>query len=88
MGTITLSLPDALKEKIAKVEWVNWSSVARTAFEEKLEDIKALESKKRLERVKQLVAKSTFTEEDADEMGRKISESLHKRYRERFPGLR
>ena len=74
MGTITLSLPDALKEEMSKVDWVNWSSIARAAFEERLSDVKALESRKR--RLEELKALSESPEEKAMvewsvELGRK-----------------
>ena len=42
MGTITLSVPDVLKFKMDKIDWVNWSSVARRAFVETLIDVREL----------------------------------------------
>lgn len=46
MGTITLSVPDELKTKMDKIDWINWSSIARHAFSGTLNDIKELELKK------------------------------------------
>ena len=46
MGTITLSVPDKLKGRMNKVDWINWSSVARHAFSGLLEDVKELEMRK------------------------------------------
>ena len=74
MGTITLSLPDALKEEMSKVDWVNWSSIARAAFEERLSDVRAVELRKR--RLEELKALSESPEEKAMvewsvELGRK-----------------
>jgi len=43
MGTITLSVPDKLKAKMGKLDWINWSSVARHAFSRTLNDAKELE---------------------------------------------
>lgn len=43
MGTITLSVPDKLKLKMNKLDWINWSSVARHAFSKTLNDAKELE---------------------------------------------
>jgi metal-responsive CopG/Arc/MetJ family transcriptional regulator len=43
MGTITLSLPEKLKQTMDCVDWINWSSVARRAFVETLKDIRELE---------------------------------------------
>lgn len=47
MGTITLSVPDKLKSKMDKLDWVNWSSVARRAFSETLHDAMEMESRKK-----------------------------------------
>ena len=78
MGTITLSVPDKLKERMSKTDWINWSSVARRAFSEVLEDLKELESKKKLDRFAGIVSKSAFTEEDADILSDKVKASMHK----------
>lgn len=43
MATITLSVPDNLKKRMEHVEWINWSSVARKAFADKLCDVEELE---------------------------------------------
>ncbi len=48
MGTITLSVPDKLKVEMDKTDFINWSSVARRAFAETLEDVKELELKKKI----------------------------------------
>ena len=42
MRTITLSVPDTLKSRMDKTDWINWSSVARRAFAETLIDVKEL----------------------------------------------
>ena len=78
MGTITLSVPDKLKEKMSKTDWINWSSVARHAFAEALEDIKELESKRKRDKFMKIVSKSAFTEEDADMLSGKVKASMHK----------
>ena len=54
MGTITLSVPDELKEKMSKTDWVNWSSVARHAFSETLKDMEELQLKKRLRGISEI----------------------------------
>ena len=43
MGTITLSVPDELKEKMSKTDWINWSSVAREAFVKRMKQLELLE---------------------------------------------
>ena len=48
MGTITLSVPDKLKEEMDKTDFINWSAVARRAFAEMLRDFKEVELKKKV----------------------------------------
>ncbi|MBU2633640.1 MAG: hypothetical protein KJ674_00175 [Nanoarchaeota archaeon] len=47
MGAITLSVPDELKHKMEKTDWINWSSVARHAFIETLQDVKELDLRRK-----------------------------------------
>ena len=53
-GTITLSVPDELKEKMSKTDWVNWSSVARHAFSEMLKDVEELQLKKKIREISEI----------------------------------
>lgn len=71
MPTITLSVPDDLKKEMEESREINWSEVARAAIRTKVAQLKILKS---------ITAKSKLTEEDALELGRKISKSLHRRY--------
>jgi hypothetical protein len=59
MGTITLSVPDELKERMSKTDWVNWSSVARRAFAETLRDVDELELKKRIRELSEISGDDT-----------------------------
>ena len=54
MGTITLSVPDELKEKMDKTDFINWSSVARHAFAEILEDVKELQLRKKMREISEI----------------------------------
>ena len=54
MGTITLSVPDKLKEEMDNTDWINWSSVARRAFAEALKDNKELELKKKIREISEI----------------------------------
>jgi len=74
MSTITLSMPDELKKEMDKFPEINWSEVARAAIREKLEQLKIFQS---------ITAKSKMTEKDALEIGRKIKQSMHKKYAEK-----
>ena len=54
MATITLSVPDKLKVKMDKSDWINWSSVARHAFAETLEDVNSLKIMKRVREISEI----------------------------------
>jgi len=70
MVNVTLSIPTELKQKMDIFDEINWSAVARTAFDEKIKD---------LEFIKRFKAKSTLTEEDAIRLGRELNRNLAKR---------
>jgi len=71
MVSLTLSIPRDLKQKMDRFSEINWSEVARKAILQKIEDLEFLEKIK---------SQSTLTEEDALELGKKVTESLSKRY--------
>lgn len=71
MGTLSVSVPDDLREQMIKLDEINWSAVARKAFEEKI---------KQIELFKKIVSKSKLTEKDAEEISAKISESMAKKF--------
>lgn len=70
MVNITLSVPQDLKQKMDDFVEINWSAVAREAFDGKIKD---------LEFIKKFKAKSTFTEEDAIRLGKELNKNLTKR---------
>ena len=72
MVNVTLSIPVELKHKMDNFVEINWSAVARTAFDDKIKD---------LEFIKKFKAKSTLTEEDALKLGAELNKNLAKRYR-------
>jgi len=53
---------------------LNWSEVAREAIKEKVSKLKLLNA---------IASKSSLTEKDALEIGRKINKALHKRHSKR-----
>lgn len=67
MPTVTISVDDELKEQMSEHPEINWSEVARTAFEEKIED---------LEMVKRLSSNNELTEEDVDELAKRIDTTV------------
>lgn len=76
MPTITLSVPEELKQEMDESKFINWSEVAREAIRERVSQLKLFKS---------IIAKSTLTEEDALALGRKINKSLHARSKREHP---
>jgi|TARA_Y100000310_G_scaffold345315_2_gene463695 hypothetical protein len=72
MGNVSVSIPDDLKQKINGLDEVNWSAVAREAFEEKV---------KQIELLRKIAKKSKLTERDAKQISDKISKSMTKKFR-------
>ena len=54
LAAITLSVPNELKDRMDKTDWINWSSVARRAFVSTLVDLEKLESMKKLEEISEI----------------------------------
>jgi len=70
MVNVTLSIPYELKTKMNRFADVNWSAVAREAFDDKISDLEVLIKFK---------SKSKFTEKDAIKLGREINARMAKR---------
>ncbi len=68
MGTLSVSVLDDLKGRMINTDEVNWSAVARKAFEAKL---------KEMELFNNIVKKSKFTKKDADALAKKINKSMN-----------
>lgn len=77
MPTITLSVPEELKKEMDKSRFINWSEVAREAIREKVIQLKILNS---------IAEKSKLTKNDALELGRKITKSMHERFKREYAG--
>lgn len=70
MTNMTLAVPNELKHKMEHFPEMNWSEVARQAFDQKISDLEFLEKIK---------SKSKVTEKDAIKWGRELSERVAKR---------
>jgi len=70
MATLTLAVPEDLKQKMEAFPEMNWSEIARQAFIEKIKD---------LEFLKKFKEKSKVTEQDAIRLGRELNRSLAKK---------
>ena len=73
MVSVTLKITNEFKALLNKLSWVNWSEITRE------ETLQKLKMEQELERFRTIIAKSKFTEEDADEMSEKVKQSMHKR---------
>ena len=72
MGTLSVSVPDDLREQMVKLDEINWSAVARKAFEEKVKEIQFF---------KDIAAKSKLTEKDAVEIATRINKNIAKKFK-------
>lgn len=68
MESVTLTIPDDIKEELKKFSWINWSEVAREKFIRKVKRLEALE------KFEKLLEKSEFTEKDALRLSAKVKE--------------
>lgn len=74
MPTVTINVDDDLKTQMEDHPEINWSAVARNAFEEKIDD---------LEMMQRLSSESELTEEDVDELADLIDSNVAARLAEK-----
>ena len=72
MATLTLSVPEELKNNMDTFPEMNWSAVARTAIQERIE---------MLHKFKEFTRESKMTEKDALILGKKVNKKVAERYR-------
>ena len=75
MPNLTIAIPEELRKKLSEFKVMNWSEVAREAFEKKIIQLRILES---------FSKDSELTQEDALRLGRKVNEALSKRLSKRY----
>lgn len=71
MANITLSLPNEVHSEMKNFSEVRWSEIARKAIIHKLEMLKLAES---------IAQKSKLTENNVEDLSRKINRSATKRF--------
>ena len=76
MVSITLSVPDELKQKMDKFEWLNWSSIAREAWVKRMRQLEILE------KFEKDFEKSKLTDEDCIKLGRELRRAMSKKHKE------
>jgi len=79
MPTLTLAIPQDMKEEMETLPEINWSEIAREAIMQKITEYRIF---------KAVVAKSKLTQKGALDIGRKVNESLYKEYKKRSEGAR
>ena len=76
MANVTVTVPDEFKEKMSEHQEINWSQVAREAFEQKIVDLETIEKLKDFEVIDEIAESSELTEEDAKEIADRIDEDM------------
>ncbi|HLD72714.1 MAG TPA: hypothetical protein VJA23_03950 [Candidatus Nanoarchaeia archaeon] len=80
MPTITLAVPQEMKQEMEQCPEINWSEVARESIRKKLAQLQVL---------KAMVSKSKLTEKEAMEfsleLGKKVNKSLHEKFKKMYP---
>ncbi len=74
MVNITVSVPIEMKKRMEEFAVINWSEVARAAFESQIE---------KLELLKALTSESKATDEDIQKLSEKIKAAVWKRHEEK-----
>ena len=72
MVSITLSVPEDLKREMDRFPEMNWSAVAREAIKRRVV---------MLAKFREFTKDSTLTEEEALDLGRKVSAKVMKRHK-------
>ncbi|WEL16510.1 RHH/CopG DNA binding protein [Halorhabdus sp. SVX81] len=70
MPTVTVNVDDDLKDRMEDHPEINWSEVARGAFEEKIDD---------LELMSRLAPGSNLTDDDVEELADRIDSNVAER---------
>ena len=71
MSTMTLAVPSDLKQEMKRFPIINWSEVARQSFEQRLRELKLLES---------ITKDSKLTEKDVQTLGAQIKRAIAKQH--------
>ncbi|MCK4735260.1 MAG: hypothetical protein KAT65_22595 [Methanophagales archaeon] len=70
MAEVVVKIPEKLKERMSKLSWIDWSSVAVKAISERLEDIEGWELKKKVAEI------SEIPEDDDREVKASLAEEV------------
>lgn len=76
MANVTVSVDNDLKARMDDHPEINWSQVARDAFEEKLVDLETIEKLKDFELMDEIASKSELTDDDVEEIAERIDREM------------
>ncbi|RCV63654.1 hypothetical protein C5S53_13010 [Methanophagales archaeon] len=54
MTDLVVKIPEKLKARMSKISWIDWSSVATKAISERMEDIEALEIRRKVAEITEI----------------------------------
>jgi hypothetical protein len=80
MANVTVTVDDDTKEEMSEFPEINWSQVAREAFEERVEEMRKLERMRDFEVMDDLAAESELTERDTAEIANRIDRRMAKEF--------
>lgn len=69
--TVSVSVPEDLRKRMQNLDEINWSAVARKAFERTVEDI---------ETIQKITEKSKLTKKDAKEIADRIDAEVSRKF--------
>lgn len=72
MVNVTLTVPTDLKKRMDEFPEINWSEIARQAINQRIQELTLLRS---------ITAKSKLTEENVEEIGKKIKMAIAEKHR-------
>ena len=76
MANVTVTVNDDLKARMNDHPEINWSQVARDAFEEKLVDLETIEKLKDFELMDEIASKSELTDDDVEAIAERIDREM------------
>ena len=79
MVTLTLAVPEELKDKMDHFPELNWSEIARKAISDKVKEYKLFNS---------IVAKSKLTGKDALKLAKEVNSGMYSKLKKLHPELR
>ena len=80
MANVTVTVDDDTKEEMSEFPEINWSQVAREAFEERVEEMRKLERMRDFEVIDDLAAESELTERDTAEIANRIDRRMAEKF--------